>query len=252
MDFEKLECAAFKAWPAIEEVDWQGLRLRFANGFTKRANSANLVKRVNDDYTQLTDRIEQFFYRRAQPSVIRIPSYTDSEGFDNYLAAKGYRKDSLSQVLSCHLPVKKFSQLSVTGNNDVAIIEKTAAQWLHSYCEISANGTAGFAEHLAILESIDSDVIFAVLQVEGREVACGLGVSDGELLGIFDVCTCQQERGKGYAAELLQGVFEWALERGVQYSYLQVVANNSAAINLYHKLGYRLSYQYWYRIKDSN
>ncbi|MEH6445819.1 MAG: GNAT family N-acetyltransferase, partial [Oceanospirillaceae bacterium] len=82
------------------------------------------------------------------------------------------------------------------------------------------------------------------------EVACGLGVIHDQYLGVFDVLTGLQYRGQGYASKLLQGIYSWAKENDADQSYLQVVANNQAAVELYTKLGYTQSYEYWYRIKQ--
>ncbi len=39
-----LERRAFAAWPALDTVEHDGWALRTANGYTKRANSANAVE----------------------------------------------------------------------------------------------------------------------------------------------------------------------------------------------------------------
>ena len=40
----RLEELAFRSWPALETRDIAGWRLRFAGGYTKRANSINALR----------------------------------------------------------------------------------------------------------------------------------------------------------------------------------------------------------------
>ncbi len=250
MDFEILERAAFNAWPAVEQKEYQGLVMRFANGYTKRANSANVLKLETADYPSLTEQVELFFKERAQPCTFRIPSYTQSEAFDQYLASSGYQKQSLTLVLNCSLTVDGVNQTDKHLSQPFEVVSENANNWLENYCQLSGQSLDNQSAHLSILEKISSATNFALLKVNGEVVACALGVLENELLGIFDVLTREQDRGKGYATYLLSEVFKWALTAGAISSYLQVVADNSSAINLYQKLGYQQCYQYWYRIKE--
>jgi N-acetylglutamate synthase len=43
LDFRGMEIAKFRSWPALEEEDGIAIVLRFSNGYTKRANSANVL-----------------------------------------------------------------------------------------------------------------------------------------------------------------------------------------------------------------
>ena len=250
MDFEILERAAFNAWPAIEQEEYQGLMMRFANGYTKRANSANVLKLETTDYSSLTEYVERFYTAREEPCIFRIPSYTQSDEYDQYLASCGYQKQSLSLVLSCPLTSNSAQQANRLNEQSVEVVSESATDWLASYGLLSGQDLDNQSAHLSILETIKSATYFALLKVKGEVVACALGVVENEQLGIFDVLTREQDRGKGYATYLLRETFNWALSAGATSSYLQVVAENNSAISLYEKLGYQQCYQYWYRLKD--
>ena len=249
-NFERLEHAAFNAWPAIEQIENQGLVMRFAKGYTKRANSANILKLGTSDFGELTEQVESFFTQRNEPTIFRIPSFTQSDEYDDYLANSGYQKQSLSLVLSSALSADDAQQNQSLKSAYVEVISDDASQWLESYCQLSGQTLDHQAAHLSILERIKGATFFALLKVNGEVVACGLGVVDNGMLGIFDVYTGEQCRGKGYATYLLRSIFAWALDIGATSSYLQVVADNDNAIKMYEKLGYRQVYQYWYRFKD--
>lgn len=44
-------------------------------------------------------------------------------------------------------------------------------------------------------------------------------------------------------------ILRFASCNGAKFAYLQVVADNTPAVKLYQKLGYKNSYTYWYRAK---
>ena len=101
--------------------------------------------------------------------------------------------------------------------------------------------------HASLIRSIRPDCAFALLVINDESVACALGVLEHDLLGLFDVITDQAHRGKGYAGALLAKLLDWGAEQGAQHAYLQVIADNAAALALYHRLGFKPLYSYWYR-----
>ena len=101
--------------------------------------------------------------------------------------------------------------------------------------------------HGKILETIPTRRYPVSLTVEGRAVACGLGVLEDEFLGLFDLVTAIGERGKGYGARLITGLLNRAIAEGARYVYLQVLDSNTGARRLYGRLGFRELYHYWFR-----
>jgi N-acetylglutamate synthase len=76
-----------------------------------------------------------------------------------------------------------------------------------------------------------------------------LGVLENQHLGLFFVATAKQQRGKGYATQLISEMLNWGKSNGATQAYLQVETENQAGINLYNKLGFSEAYQYFYRLK---
>jgi GNAT superfamily N-acetyltransferase len=102
--------------------------------------------------------------------------------------------------------------------------------------------------HEAIVASIRAERLLGVLADDERVVACGLGVLEGELFGLFDLVTAPAERGRGHGAALLSRMLTWAQARGAAFAYLQVARANLAARRVYAHLGFRPLYRYEYRI----
>jgi N-acetylglutamate synthase len=124
-----------------------------------------------------------------------------------------------------------------------------AKAWLQTFQDVSGELGAGQETHLQMLLTIQGDCAFAISRWNGQPVCCGLGVVIGEHLGLFDIVTHPDFRGRGLATQLCSGLTDWGKQRGAKAAFLQVPGANSNAIRLYEKLGFRRSYHYWYRLR---
>jgi len=237
---KKWELSAFDAWPALEQVEEEGIVYRFANGYTKRANSANVLSLKDWQLPKLVAKIERYYSDRGQASIIRIPSFVKAIALDQYLEGSGYQQTSQSLVMT----------KTLTENTPTKTLKTLSAQdWLSCFVQLSQSELEHHNAHLAILEQIKDEVLFAVLEIKGEAVACGIGVIGQNGVGLFDLVCAKSCRRNGYAAQLISGIHAWAYEKGARSSYLQVLASNSAGVGLYQKLGFVEDYYYWYRVK---
>lgn len=244
LNFTDIEYAGFRAWPALDQQEIDGFVLRSSQGFTKRANSANLVRPLESCHKELVQRCEKHFFDQSLPSIFRIPSFIESEDLDKYLEENAYQAKDRSLVL--HRTIDSFDFTPC----ELAV--KNGTDWIASYSGISGINPTSQELHLDMLARIQDKTLMAVLVEDGVEVACGLGVLNGGLFGLFDIGTLKAKRNQGYAAKLLHGMLSWALSNGATDSYLQVVADNAHAVSLYRKLGFQDCYEYWYRIKSES
>jgi N-acetylglutamate synthase len=244
-----LEAAAFAAWPALETHDVGPWHLRFAHGYTKRANSANATRAVDGIGAAEMDAVQAFYAARQQPAIFRLASFCTGPGTDEALAARGYRFADLSLVMARPLATLAPTALSS------ATLEclPDAPQWLPVFGAVSgaSGGTHGGdqATHLAMLQAIGGHCAWGVLRdAAGEPVACGLAVVHGTSVGLFDIATRADRRGQGLATRLCQGLLAWGRAQGCDTAYLQVMAGNLGAIHVYERLGFRRRYHYWYRV----
>ena len=238
------ELASYVSWPAFEQVDYQGWIVRFAEGYTKRANSVNVLVPSRGSLPEAVAHCESFYEARQQPAIFRLLSFVDDPPLDLFLAGRGYRFVEPSLVLSCRL------------NQPSAGFEKLTAldriSWLKNFHELSESEPARQAIHEKILERLPASSLYVVLEDQGRPVACGLGVAHESYFGIFDIVTRRHDRGRGHGAQLVKGMLDWAQRRGALHAYVQVVGHNAAAVRLYEKIGYRRLYHYWYRVRPKS
>lgn len=235
-----LEAAAFLSWPALEpEEDVQGWRLRFARGYTKRANSANSTAQAGALDAALLQLLEQRFAERRLAPVFRLVEGTVPTGTEALLEARGYRLVDPSLVLVRDLLEDDAVQMEPGQAAD-------AADWLQTFVEVSGKPLQGQDTHLQMLQSIDAPCCWA--QSGRPPQACALGVLAQGQLGLFDIATRADLRRQGLAAALVQQVLGWGARQGARRAYLQVMASNAPALALYEKLGFRLAYRYAYRV----
>jgi len=241
MNFKEIEYAGFRSWPAFEQSETDGLVFRFSHGYTKRANSVNVLSQKNGDYSAIVAQCENYFGSKQLPSVFRIPSFCDNQKFDQHLEDLDYKFLDHTLVLSRPLEHSTF--------DSVGIVVKSSDDWMASFCRMNATNISDHQAHLEILKRIKDDVLMAVLVEDEVEVACGLGVVSNGYFGLFDLVTEKTARNRGYGTKLINGMLSWAVANDATKAYLQVVADNQPAISLYKKLGYQPCYEYWYRIK---
>ena len=120
--------------------------------------------------------------------------------------------------------------------------------WLADYQSITGAIAQAPPAHGQMLRAIRGETRFLVSRTDGRAVCCGFGVISGRHLGLFQIATRPDSRGRGLATALCADLLRWAASRGAAGAFLQVEAANMPAVRIYELLGFRRHYHYWYRI----
>lgn len=262
---QRIEEASLNAWPALQQILLDGWVLRFARGFTKRSNSivplyaTSWSQGVRTQPEEARQRLaakirycENLYAREQLQTVFRITSFDTVSHtaslnaqfnsakalLDQTLEERGYTRQDTTLVLS-----KPITQArSVPGFRLLSL-----DQWLIAYSHLTGLPEPAQSLHGLILQSISGDCAFAVLENSDGVVACGMAVVEQELVGLFDIFTDPACRGQGHGTNLIDGLCGWAFQAQAQRVYLQVVADNQAALTLYQQLGFGEVYRYWYR-----
>ena len=237
-----MEELSLRAWPAYEEKIYDGWVLRFAEGYTKRANSVNPLYTSSVDVGEKIAYCEKAYGERGLPAVFKLTGESTPAELDRELTARGY--DRLDETSVRLLSLGK-GHAAVPG---VGQFPRVCEEWLRSFARCSGIDDATTVEKLArILRSIPGETIFAYVKEKGRIVACGLGVLDQGYLGGFDIVVDPAYRKMGYGRRIMEGLLGTGAGRGAKTAYLQVVAGNRPAEKLYDSLGFSEIYRYWYR-----
>lgn len=240
---QRIEEASLNAWPALQQNLYDGWVLKYAKGYTKRANSVNILAESTIDLPEKVAASERFYAGKGLPTVFRLTSFNATPGLDQLLEQRGYRQIDKTHVLCLDL-----SEWRPPGDANAVLRDMGLLEWLKIYVRLSGSTPKRQQTHGKILEAIPARRYLASLAVDGRVVSCGLGVLEDEYIGLFDLVTDPRERSKGYGSALIAGLLNRAIGEGARYAYLQVVSSNSGGRRLYERLGFRESYFYWYRV----
>jgi len=235
----RIEEASLNAWPALQQTLLDGWVLRFARGFTKRANSIVPLYPSQQDALDKIRYCENVYARENLKTIFRLTTVVDAEPLDRALAARGYARIDPTLVLVHAIDGPR---------RDPRFIELPRAEWLDAYVRNAEVPAHGAHLHGLLLAGIQAEHVFGAAIADGVSIACGLAVLERELLGLFDLVTHPSARRRGYARALVESLFEWGAQRGAQLAYLQVIEANHAARALYRLLGFVELYRYWYRV----
>jgi N-acetylglutamate synthase len=240
-EVRRLEERAFRGWPALETRDSAGWRLRFADGYTKRANSINaLGPDAQTDPATLQD-LETAYRERGQPVVWRL-SPLAPPAIADILAGRGYRtiERSLLQVCPLHA--------GFAADPDVQIHPQPTPAWIEAFAAHSPVRPEHRPVMRRMLAAIAAPAGFAFVETAGEPMAMAIGAVQGDHMGLFDVLVMPQARRRGLARKVTESLYAWAWGHGARFAYLQVVATNQAAMPLYAAQGFRTVYSYEYRV----
>jgi ribosomal protein S18 acetylase RimI-like enzyme len=239
-----IEELSLNAWPALQTLHYDGWALRFANRYTRRSNSVNILQSSTLPLDEKIAHCESVYAERVQDVVFKLTSFTEPPHLDALLEERGYSREAESGVQTLRL-----NDVGEKYPDNVSIIDKPTEEWIELFCRL--NGTVG--EHkptmISLLRNIVPRTAFAALKRDGEFVAVGLGVLERGHLGLFDIATAPYLRNRGLGTELVRSLLHWGQSEGAETAYLQVMKNNAPALRLYEKLGFSELYPYWYRVK---
>ena len=239
-----VEELSMNAWPSLQTMLYDGWVLRFADGYTRRANSINPIYPSGDDVHAKIQTCEKLYWDRGLNVVFKITSAVYPENLDEVLADKGYAVDAQTSV-----QILDLGSMDTSPAQDAALVEALSDEWLAAYCAMSGVPAQREPVLSRILNGIAPATCFVSLHHNDKVIACGLGVLQAGFVGLFDIVTDPSFRRQGYGAQLVRNILAWARQRGAHTAYLQVMLNNAPALRLYSKLGFNAVYQYWYRVR---
>ena len=241
-----LECERriVNAWPAPATLligDWV---VRFANGYSGRANSASPLMPGAELSEADFAFIEDLYRADGLPPSIRLTPLVGQRTREAALA-RGYRfKDSSFGLVA---PLDGFSP---PGEGEIEIETRPSPDWIAGVAAYQTGPKANAAHLAAIVETVRLPAAFATLLIEGEPVGFGMSVAERGMAEIGSVIIDPAHRGKGLGRRLIAGLMGWARAQDCASVYLQVEQSNAVAIGLYESLGFRKLYAYETRIID--
>lgn len=275
----ELEEAAALAWRAPLEQRLGGWLLRAAGGFTGRANSALAIGDAGRPIGDAVAAVRRWYEARQLPPMIAIPRPlhgADQYGLDHYLGGLGWqirpgtavvmtaRTTVLARRLQIAVPAMGGPAAPMAGGPAVAVPSRPAGPvagtpavaggpefsaepddaWLSVY-KYRGSPAPPIARKLLLSAPAQ---IFATIRDGGEPVAVGrLGLAGG-WGGLTAIEVRADRRRRGLGTAITAALVAAAAESGTHRVYLQVEEDNTAALALYARCGFRSHHRYHYRV----
>ncbi len=236
MDLETIrgcEERLVNVWPAVSTLLMEGWVVRFANGYSGRANSASAVvpgARISPD---LLDTIEGLYRDAGLKPSVRITPLADA-AVEPLLMRRGYRIKDESRMMT--LPLDRSPGLSVDPR--VRIEGVPSHRWLAGVSSRQEPSKRS-ADHLsAIVGQLRVPAAFATLDIAGHPAGFGLCAIDRGWAEIGSIMVDSAFRGQGLGRVTVDALRAWAVSQGAANAFLQVDQTNSVARSLYARRGF--------------
>lgn len=239
MNVEALERACLEAWPARTRAQRDGWEFCATDDRSGRANAvwplswtgANVHRAIADARAWCAGQAIMSTFKLADGATAP-PDLPDA------LTAAGFTPRTETLVMTRAIE-------ATTPPYRVEIHDKPSED-IWAPLNESAPNPADAAERRDIVERITAPHRFALVRLDGRPAAVGLGVLSGDLIGIYLMRTAPWARRNGCARDIVQTLTHWGASEGAQTAYLQVEYANEVAVALYVHEGFDVAYRYRY------
>ena len=237
-----LEGRLVNAWPSFEVEYAEGWLLRFAEGYSKRANAASpLLPGARLDAELIRAALEAFDARGIDP-CFRLTGIEDPDAADALEAAGFVPFDpSLGMEAPLGPDLVRDAAVRLSPAPKPAWIAAAAAAY---------GGEKSNRDILGrILRLIRRPAVFATLSLDGEDSAWGFAVYERGFVGLYDIVVAPELRGLGLGRRLVTTLMAWGAGAGAARAYLQTREANTVAQALYGSLGFQTAYRYTHRVR---
>ena len=241
---KRFEELSNNAWPALQTLHYDGWILRFANGVTKRSNCVNMLYPSTLDPGEKIDVCRHIYESRHIAPCFKITGNNGSGEIDRILESLGYYIHSYISFQTMDI-----SRIPAEPIHDITIDAELTPGWMDDFISMNEFDPMRKSTYIDIMKQIFLPKCLISLSRNHKRIGVGLGVAEGKFIGLFDIVVDKEFRNTGLGYLIVENILRWGRKQGADAAYLQVVSDNTPAIRLYEKMGFREEYQYWYRMK---
>lgn len=239
----RLEAVSFRSFPSTSTHYDGTWAIRLTAGHpAKRLNSVNPLD--PSDHAYIDARLElakRKFESFGRELVFRQSPLAPPE-LEDILDDRGWARFDESIVMMLDL-----DRVSLSEHVD-HVPMKDIGYWVDSFIHLSVEAKSSKPGLFEVIQSIQPTCGLFVKNVDDNHVAAVRCVHDNDLVGLFDLVTGKDFKRQGHAKALMGSALKWAKQSGAKYAWLQVVAENTAAFELYKSFGFAELYRYSYRM----
>lgn len=231
---EKLEIVCTRAWPPLVERPLGGWRLRWAGGFTGRANSALALGDPGMDVPDALREVCDFSHEHGVRPAVQV---LRDGAVETAVRAAGWAE---------HLGHEAGHEVAVlTGPlREAATRARVAGAPTSGWWELTVGTTEPTPAQKHVLTS--GEVGYGLLEAEGTTLGAVRGAVVDGWLHVSRLAVHPEFRRRGLATELMTALAAWGRERGAENWVLQVAETNAGALALYSGLGCSVHHRYRY------
>ncbi|MEU7995605.1 GNAT family N-acetyltransferase [Micromonospora sp. NPDC049060] len=237
----ELELAADEAWPAAVRGRLGDWRLRAADGWTGRANSALPVGDPDRPLPAALDAVERWYADLGRPPMVNTPlPLAAPVGAE--LDARGWVGRPPVLVQTVPLAGLPPAAPERAGAPPVELTAEPSDDWL----TVAAGRKGGLPDAAwHVLTAVDQ-VRFAHVYADGTLLAIGRGTvtGQGRWLGLSLIEVLPEARRQGLAGRIIRALADWGAATGASRAFLQVEQRNTPAVTLYRALGFTTHHTY--------
>jgi ribosomal protein S18 acetylase RimI-like enzyme len=197
--------------------------------------------------------VAAWYAERNLPALLLEPDGCAPAGLGDRLVDRGWSARSETHVMTgeiAHLLRSRPAAITdaVAAGLTLRVDEAPDESWYA--CAVDGGRPASAAAQRVI--EVHPNVLFASLRDGDRAVAVARSAVDARWAVVFMVKVEPDRRRQGLGAAITLGALKEAARRGGRHVYLQVMARNVAAVELYRRLNLRVhhNYRYWTSAPD--
>jgi GNAT superfamily N-acetyltransferase len=244
----RLEEAGLAGLPALRTDVVDGWMLRFADGYSRRANSVQTLYPSTGELSAGIDGCERAYARQGLPCLFKV-SPASPHGLDDLLDERGYARDG--ETVVCTRALDGLADTGSAPGDGPELHDGADGEWLAAWALLteSHEATGLFGRLLA---AVPGPAAYALVRDGDATVGCARATMSGEVVGLNDLIVCPAHRRRGHASALTTARLAWAARLGARVAFLQVLAGNDDARRLQERLGFSEAYRYWYRVQPGS
>ena len=236
------------AWPPKSVMLLNGWVVRISEGVTKRANSVLPLHYHGEKLLDDIRNVEILYEEKKLSPIFQIPDYFEPIDLISTLRERNYKKIDETIVMTTKL--HEIKHIKINNDYDYYIDNSPAETWFQAFGDITSHNEETLEGQKAIIGRIQLKTTAFGVASDGEEIiGIALAVAERGYVGIFDLIVDERYRRQGIAQSLITHIIDWGKKNSATWGYLQVVEENTTAISLYQKLGFKKAYNYRYYLK---
>jgi N-acetylglutamate synthase len=247
---ESLEIACSRAWPPVVEEPLGNWRLRWADGFTGRANSVLAVGDPGRPVPEALHAVCDFAHVRGIRPMAQVRRDSPNEhaiAAAGWVEAKAHRRGHEVTVLTAPLAAGRIfpRESDASGPSDAAFLTKVTDEPTPGWWQLGLGADEDSPAARRVLTG--GKVGYGVATLDGATTGVVRGALVDDWLHVGRLEVDPVFRRRGLASALMGALHTWGVEHGAGRAVLEVAEANSGALALYAGLGYapHHRYRYW-------